>query len=104
MEVRGLRGVRVAREAPVVSHLLFADYCNIFSGDSEQEVDVVSDIMVMYELASEQKVNLEKTDVSFSSGVVEYRRKSLADRLGVRLVESHANIWGCLLWWVVRTG
>lgn len=46
-ESRGMRGVRIASGAPIVSHLLiFADDCIIFSGASEQEVDVVRYILV----------------------------------------------------------
>lgn len=78
-----MQGVRIALNAPAVTHLFFVDDCIIFSG-----------AVNTYELASGQKVNLDKTDVCFSSGVVESRRRNLANILGVRVVEQHAKYLG----------
>lgn len=55
---------------------------------------MVKDILTTYELASGQKVNLKKTDVYFSTGVVESRLRNLADILGVWVVEKHDKYLG----------
>ena len=57
-------------------------------------MEVIGDILNTYELASGQKINLEKTDVSFSWGVVDTRRRSLVGKLGVRLVTNHEKYLG----------
>ncbi|XP_021725132.1 uncharacterized protein LOC110692446 [Chenopodium quinoa] len=52
----------------------------------------VSDIISKYERASGQSVNLTKTDVIFSKGVIESRRREIVDILGVREVDKHEKI------------
>ncbi|XP_021761424.1 uncharacterized protein LOC110726278 [Chenopodium quinoa] len=53
------------------------------------DVGTIQNILHMYEMSSGQKVNFDKTTVSFSKGVVQNRRVELADNLGVRLVDVH---------------
>lgn len=84
----------MASHAPAVSHILFADDCIIFSGASKLGVDVVKDVLKVYEGASSQKVTYDTTDVCFSAGVLVERRRRLANRLNVRLVECHEKYLG----------
>lgn len=63
-ESRGLKGVRVALGALAVWHVLFLD--NILVQQTMS--DVLKDILVTYEIASGQKLNLDNTDVLFSGG------------------------------------
>ena len=61
-----IRGVKVARGAPMVSHLLFANDAFLFFRASQQEARVVKSILASYERASGQRVNFNKSSISFS--------------------------------------
>ncbi|XP_074313486.1 uncharacterized protein LOC141648659 [Silene latifolia] len=89
-----LHGLRVSSSAPVISHLLFADDSIFFIKASEEEATEVSNILGRYELASGQKVNLDKTTVSFSRGVSDERKSRIAARLGVNIVEEQERYLG----------
>ncbi|XP_057789594.1 uncharacterized protein LOC131006452 [Salvia miltiorrhiza] len=78
-----LHGARLSRTAPRVSHLLFADDCIIFGRSNVNEIDLVKNIIRDYEGVSGQLVNLEKSSISFSGGVVEERQIELSCRFGV---------------------
>lgn len=84
-----LHGIRAILGDPCVSHLWFADDCLLFSRVSERECRVLVRILRDYEWASGQKVNFEKTNVSFSRGVREDRAGVLASMLDMRRVASH---------------
>ncbi|XP_057811890.1 uncharacterized protein LOC131026138 [Salvia miltiorrhiza] len=78
-----LHGARICRTAPRVSHLLFADDCIIFGMSNMNEIDVVKGIIRAYEGVSGQLVNLDKSSISFSGGVLEVKKVDLSIRLGV---------------------
>lgn len=65
-----IHGIRVCRGAPVVSHLFFADDSIIFANASVQECSNIANIISTYERASGQRVNYDKTQISFSKNVL----------------------------------
>uniref|UniRef100_A0A803MR95 RNase H type-1 domain-containing protein n=1 Tax=Chenopodium quinoa TaxID=63459 RepID=A0A803MR95_CHEQI len=94
-EERGsLRGVRIAPTTPSINHLLFADDCIIFTRALEDDVTSIQELLSLYKNSSGQKVNFNKTTVSFSKGVSQGRRVNLASKLGVKLVEKSDYEWG----------
>ncbi|CAL9025258.1 unnamed protein product [Prunus brigantina] len=67
---RGLpHGVRLCRDAPLVSHLLFADDSFLFLRANQSECEQLRLIFQHYEAVSGQKINLEKSCVSFNSNI-----------------------------------
>ncbi|XP_074293887.1 uncharacterized protein LOC141621071 [Silene latifolia] len=94
VEVRSLHGVRVAANAPLISHLLFADDSIFFMRTNMEEAEAVNAILQRYEHASGQLVSLEKTTISFSKGVPIQKRNNLATRLGVVEVEEQERYLG----------
>ncbi|XP_057775115.1 uncharacterized protein LOC130994097 [Salvia miltiorrhiza] len=78
-----LHGARICRTAPRVSHLLFANDCIIFGRRKASEVEEVKKIINSYEGVSGQLVNLDKSSISFSSGILEGLQIELASILGV---------------------
>ncbi|KAL0295679.1 UNVERIFIED_CONTAM: hypothetical protein Sangu_3189700 [Sesamum angustifolium] len=61
-----LQGVSVSRNAPSISHLLFADDTLIFSQASEEAMRGVAWMLEIYTQASGQAINLNKSSVVFS--------------------------------------
>lgn len=61
-----LHGVRISRGAPMITHLLFADDRLLFCNASIEECQIIKEILYIYEKASGQKVNCDKTSIFFS--------------------------------------
>lgn len=55
-----LHGVKVCKEAPPVSHLLFADDAVIFSRTTVQEAQSIKNMLEEFERVSGQQANLLK--------------------------------------------
>ncbi|KAL2933269.1 hypothetical protein RDABS01_016388 [Bienertia sinuspersici] len=89
-----IHGYRVCRGAPRVSHLFFADDSLLFAKANSDECSKVADIISLYERASGQLVNLEKSEVCFSHGVSIDRRWEIIETLGVKEVEKHDRYLG----------
>lgn len=65
-ELGTMPGIRVARKCPKINHLLFADDTMIFTRSDPQSCDALLDILTSYELASGQKINPQKSSITFS--------------------------------------
>ncbi|XP_048491644.1 uncharacterized protein LOC125492933 [Beta vulgaris subsp. vulgaris] len=89
-----IHGARVCRSALRVSHLFFADDSILFTRVTLQECFVVTDILSTYERASGQKINFNKSEVSFSKKVTSCRRAEIRDLFGVREVVKHDKYLG----------
>ncbi|KAL8153364.1 LOW QUALITY PROTEIN: hypothetical protein V2J09_011124 [Rumex salicifolius] len=79
-----LSGVRITHIAPEISHLLYANDCILFAKADEAQVEVLKSILAKFEKASGQRVNLEKTSISFSKGTKSQRVDKITEILGVR--------------------
>ncbi|CAL2232092.1 unnamed protein product [Prunus armeniaca] len=84
-----LHGVKLCRGAPSVSHLFFADDSFLFLRANRQDCQHLSNIFHKYEMVSGQKINLEKSSVSFSNNMHCTDQDNLAAILGVRRVDQH---------------
>ena len=62
-----IRGVEASRGGPCISHLLFADDNLLFCRASVKECQQVNSSLNLYEVASGQKINIDKTSLFFSS-------------------------------------
>ena len=65
-----IHGVKVARGAPIVSHLFFTNDSFLFFRANQQEAYLIKSILASYSRASGQKVNFSKSSISFSSNVL----------------------------------
>ncbi|KAK3190066.1 hypothetical protein Dsin_029627 [Dipteronia sinensis] len=61
-----IHGLNVERGAPSITHLLFVDDCLMFVKASRSECEFLKGILVKYEAASGQKINFEKSALTFS--------------------------------------
>ncbi|MCH98242.1 RNA-directed DNA polymerase (Reverse transcriptase), partial [Trifolium medium] len=83
-ENRGdLHGVEICRNAPIISHLLFADDCFLFFKATKTEATVLKNIFSVYESASGQAINLQKSEFYCSRNVPAEVRESIANQLSV---------------------
>src|ERR1044072_1409032 len=89
-----LHGLRVAPAAPTISHLLFADDSIIFSRATQEEAETISSILNFFEDASGQKINLDKSQLSFSRNVADTSIDQLSELLGVKAVDSYDKYLG----------
>ncbi|XP_058759858.1 uncharacterized protein LOC131633155 [Vicia villosa] len=89
-----IHGILVARKAPVITHLFFADDCLLFGRANEGEADVILQTIHEYQKASGQMVNFEKSEVSFSPNVSNASKEVLRQRLGFKAVGSHIKYLG----------
>ena len=77
-----IRGISILRQAPIVSHLLYADDSLLFTRASVQECDAILNILSRYEGASGQQINLDKLTVLFSSNTPQHVRDVTLNHLG----------------------
>ncbi|KAF5451861.1 hypothetical protein F2P56_026923 [Juglans regia] len=78
-----LRGVSVARRGIRVTHLLFADDCLVFGQASWQEWMKMKELLDIYERASGQCLNRQKTSLFFNSNTKDDIRRMIRRDVGV---------------------
>ncbi|KAH9666707.1 reverse transcriptase domain-containing protein [Citrus sinensis] len=91
---RMIHGARVARGAPLVSHLFFADDCFLFFKATVQEAHLVKKVLATYEAASGQQVNYNKSSISFSRNVADDTVHNICQQLGVVATTNHGTYLG----------
>ena len=91
---QGLSRISICRGCPLVSHLFFADDSLLFCKASEQECRKMIEILELYEAASGQKVNAEKSSVIFSHNTLQESRCMVLDILGPMQDTRHGKYLG----------
>ncbi|XP_060969607.1 uncharacterized protein LOC133036861 [Cannabis sativa] len=81
---RLITGCKVARSAPTISHLLFADDSYVYCQASEEEANHVLQLLQTFEGASGQKVNLHKSSAFFNSNTVVNTRNSICNLMHIQ--------------------
>ncbi|KAH1045709.1 hypothetical protein J1N35_036493 [Gossypium stocksii] len=83
-EEGSLRGVKVSRRSPQITHLLFANDCVLFGEATDRGVGIFEKILKEYEVCSRQCVNYGKSTIFFSSNTTDSARLAISNRLGVK--------------------
>lgn len=95
-----LHGISIARSAPPVSYLFFADDSYIFFKANPNETANLKLLLDLYSTASGQTINFEKSSLCFSGNVQEGVRTRVGDILGLGAWGEMVTTWDYLCWWV----
>lgn len=91
---QSLHGVKIYPVAPSISHLLFADDNIIFTRSTHEEACQIDHLLQVYEQAFGQRINLDKSELTFNRNVPSIRTNQLAMLLGVKLAVAHGKYLG----------
>ncbi|XP_057249396.1 uncharacterized protein LOC130590838 [Beta vulgaris subsp. vulgaris] len=94
VQEKRIHGARASRGGQEISHLLFADDSLLFARANRQECLEIVDLLNKYEAASGQKINYDKSEVSFSKGVSTTQKEELMNLLKMRRVDRHEKYLG----------
>ncbi|XP_026378060.1 uncharacterized protein LOC113272443 [Papaver somniferum] len=67
-----LEGIKVCKDAPEMTHLLFAEDSLFFSKTTSQNFQVIKDYLQKYCLDSGKEINFEKSGILFSRKIPEH--------------------------------
>ncbi|KAL0446260.1 UNVERIFIED_CONTAM: putative mitochondrial protein [Sesamum latifolium] len=87
-----ISGVSICRQAPSISHLLFADDTLIFSRASLGDSRAIQTVLDTYRRASGQEINLLKSSIGFSRNIPAEARTQLAADFNIR-VENRMELY-----------
>lgn len=79
-----LHGCRIAKNAPSISHLLFADDCYFFLRATKAEARTLINLLQRYEALSGQVINYNKSEIIFSPNTAEADRVEVCSSLAVQ--------------------
>lgn len=83
-ESRGeITGLKVARSAPAISHLLYANDSMFYCKQSDEEITRLSAILQEYSMASGQRINYQKSSLYFGKNIPSDRREEIKLKLGM---------------------
>ena len=79
---QAMSGLSICRGCLMISHLFFTDDNLLFCKVSNQECQHLIDILQLYEAASGQKINTDKSSVFFSANTPKEKKVETLDILG----------------------
>ena len=89
-----IQGYSLCRYGPKISHLFFADDSLLFCRASLGDVTTIQNILEVYESASGQQINKEKTTLFFGKSVSEGVKNSMKELLGVSEIKQYEKYLG----------
>ena len=79
-----IQGVAAARNGPKITHLFFADDSLLFCRAQRKDFQEIESILGKYEVASSQKVNMDKSALYFSSNTKGEDRGMIRQMLNIQ--------------------
>ena len=84
-----IQGYSLCRNGPKISHLFFADDSVLFYRARLEDVTTIQSILEVYESASGQQINKEKTPLFFGKTVTDVAKDSIKELLGVPEIKQY---------------
>ncbi|OMO51274.1 reverse transcriptase [Corchorus capsularis] len=81
-----IHGISISRSVPRVSHLFFSDDNILFLQASKTECDAVISLLNLFEKASGQKINIDKSSILFSANTPASLQSEIMSYLGIQKV------------------
>lgn len=92
-------GIRMSRDCPVVSHLLFVDDSLLFMPTTDENIDSLLFVLHEYCSASGQMVNLQKSSVIFSQNTPLQIQEDVTSKLQIVRALNPGTYLGVLSLW-----
>ncbi|XP_060959406.1 uncharacterized protein LOC133030622 [Cannabis sativa] len=93
-EVHNLRGLKLTRHAPSISHLLFADDSLLFCEATNSSSIAINKVLDIYHEASGQLLNTAKSVMSFSPNTSQSAQNFFHQTLGMPISDCHERYLG----------
>uniref|UniRef100_A0A803QQC3 Reverse transcriptase n=1 Tax=Cannabis sativa TaxID=3483 RepID=A0A803QQC3_CANSA len=87
-------GFRCSRSGPRVTHLFFTDDSLMFGRANGGDTETIKRILLTYETASGQKINFEKSAITFSLNVQQVDQDGVLRVLGLTSMATHDKYLG----------
>ncbi|KAL9675774.1 hypothetical protein QQ045_003980 [Rhodiola kirilowii] len=89
-----VEGIRICKNAHVISRLMYAEDCMLFVKAKVDSLRRRKEILEIYEVVSYQRVNFTNSEGVCSSNVVDDFKKAVEEELQIRITESHSSYLG----------
>ena len=89
-----IHGYSLCRSGPKISYLFFTNDSLLFCHAKVEEVKAIQDILKVYEKASGQQINAEKTTLFFGKSVREETKDAIKVLLGVPEIKQYEKYLG----------
>ena len=89
-----IRGFSLCKNGPKISHLFFANDSLLFCQATKSDLQAIQAILSLYERASGQRLDREKTSIFFSKATSEGTSEEISNFLGVPEVKEYATYLG----------
>lgn len=82
-----VQGIRVAREAPRINHLLFTDDCLIFIQAELMQLEYLKKLLGLYDKLAGQRINYNKSEDISSPNIDKYMLRLCGNLLGMKVAD-----------------
>lgn len=93
-EQRWIHGIKICRQAPSITHMLFVDDSYLYFKTNDDEAVRLLELLQVYEEASRKKVILLKSSVFFSSNIKVDNRVAICQNLQMNEAGEHNTYMG----------
>ncbi|XP_050241121.1 uncharacterized protein LOC126690018 [Quercus robur] len=89
-----IQGFSLSRNGPKITHLFFADDCLLFCRSTLEECEKIQELLSLYEDASSQMLNKNKTTLFFSRNTDEQMKEAIKSSLNVPAIQHYEKYLG----------
>ena len=89
-----IEGFSLCRRGPKITHLFFANDCLLLCRSNLAECEKIKELLAVYEAASGQMVNKDKTTLFFSKNTGEESQEVIKQSLGIPAIQHYEKYLG----------